>query len=36
MTLQALESNAHAFTSDPITDQEGAAMLRAVLSLFGK
>lgn len=36
MTLQALESNAHAFTSDPITDQEGAAMLRTVLSLFGK
>ena len=36
MTLQALETNAHGFTSDPITDEEGAAMLRAVLYLFGK
>lgn len=36
MALQALETNAHAFTSGPITDEEGEAMLRAVLYLFGK
>lgn len=36
MTLRALETKAYDFTPDPISDEEGAAMLRAVLNLFGK
>lgn len=36
MSLQALETKAHDFSPDPITDEEGGAMLRAVLVLFGK
>ena len=36
MPLQALETKTHDFTPDPITEDEGAAMLRAVLTLFGK
>ncbi len=36
MSLHALQTKAVDFTPDPITDEEGAAMLRAVLRLFGK
>lgn len=36
MSLQPLETKAADFAPDPITDAEGAAMLRAVLNLFGK
>ena len=36
MALQALETKAHDFSPDPISDEEGGAMLRAVLNLFGK
>ncbi|MFV0513272.1 MAG: antitoxin Xre-like helix-turn-helix domain-containing protein [Jhaorihella sp.] len=36
MSLQPLETSAQDFDADPITDAEGAAMLRAVLTLFGK
>lgn len=36
MSLQPLETKAQDFVPDPITDAEGAAMLRAVLTLFGK
>jgi hypothetical protein len=36
MALRALDTTVHDFTPDPITDEEGAAMLRAVLTLFGK
>lgn len=36
MSLQRLETKAQDFFPDPITDAEGAAMLRAALTLFGK
>lgn len=36
MTLQRLQTKAHEFTPDPITDAEGGAMLRAAITLFGK
>ena len=36
MALQALETKAHDFSPDPISDDEGGAMLRAVLNMFGK
>ncbi len=36
MSLLALETKSADFASDPVTDEEGAAMLRAVLNLFGK
>lgn len=36
MALQALETKAHDFKADPISDEEGGAMLRAVLTMFGK
>ncbi len=36
MALQPLETKAIEFASDPISDAEGAAMLRAVVTLFSK
>jgi len=36
MVLQPLETKSHDFTPDPISDEEGGAMLRAVINLFGK
>ncbi|WP_044025459.1 MbcA/ParS/Xre antitoxin family protein [Roseobacter litoralis] len=36
MSLQPLETKAQEFAPQPITAEEGAAMLRAVLRLFGK
>lgn len=36
MALQALETKAHDFRPDPISDEEGGAILRAVLAVFGK
>ena len=36
MALRALETKAHDFKPDPISDEEGGAMLRAVLAMFGK
>lgn len=36
MALQPLQTKAQDFTPDPISDDEGGAMLRAVLTLFGK
>lgn len=36
MSLQPIETRALDFTPDPVTDAEGAAMLRAVITLFGK
>ncbi len=36
MTLHQLETKAHDFAPDPITDAEGGAMLRAAMNLFGK
>ncbi|MCF6445875.1 MbcA/ParS/Xre antitoxin family protein [Nereida sp. MMG025] len=36
MALQQLDIPKQDFTPDPITDEEGGAMLRAVLTLFGK
>lgn len=36
MALQALKTKAHDFKPDPISDEEGGAMLRAVLAMFGK
>ncbi len=36
MALQPITTRAPDFRPDPITDAEGRAMLRAVLSLFGK
>lgn len=36
MALQALKTTADDFSPDPISDEEGGAMLRAVLTLFGK
>lgn len=36
MALQALETKAHDFTPEPVSDEEGGAMLRAVLAMFGK
>lgn len=36
MSLHRLDTKAQEFTPDPISDAEGGAMLRAVLTLFGK
>ena len=36
MTLQQITIRAREFAPDPITDAEGHAMLRAVVTLFGK
>ena len=36
MSLRPLETKAQDFIPDPITDEEGAAMLRAAFTLFGK
>lgn len=36
MSLQPLRTQAEDFIPDPITDEEGGAMLRAVVNLFGK
>ena len=36
MSLQPLVTKPTDFTPDPITDEEAGAMLRAVLTLFGK
>lgn len=35
MALQPLKTKSNDFTPDPITDDEGGAMLRAALRLFG-
>lgn len=36
MSLQAIKTTMDDFTPDPITDEEGAALLRAVITLFGR
>lgn len=36
MALQQITTQNAIFTPEPITDEEGGAMLRAVLTLFGK
>lgn len=36
LALQPVDTAAHAFRPDPVTQEEGAAMFRAALSLFGK
>ena len=36
MSLQPLETKAQDFRPDPISDDEGGAMLRAAMNLFGK
>ena len=36
MSLRPLETKAHEFSPIPISAEEGAAMLRAILKLFGK
>lgn len=36
MSLYRLETKAHDFVPDPITDAEAEALLRAALNLFGK
>ena len=36
MALHALDTKAYDFSPDPISDEEGGAMLRAALNLFGK
>ena len=36
LALQPVDTVPHAFRPDPVTQEEAAAMFRAVLNLFGK
>lgn len=36
LALQPIDTVPHAFRPDPVTQEEAAAMFRAVLNLFGK